>query len=166
MKEQLAVAFAVLIALLSIQCYSFRGTSIDPNVETFFVAPFENVSDNVVPTLAVTFTERLKDKIRQESRLTYTEVDPHIEFSGLITGYDITSVAPQPGETVAFNRLTIRLSVDYINHKKEGDTWKSSFSFFNDFPSNENIISIQDQLIENINNQLVEDIFNRAFNNW
>lgn len=161
---------ALLLAALAFSgCYSFRGIAIDPSVITYYVAPFENRAPNAVPTLAPDFTERLKDKIRNESRLVYSEFEPDVEFTGAITGFQVTAEAPQPGEQIAFNRLTITVSVDYINNKaiEEKDRLvKITKSFYDEFPSDQNLFDIQETLIQRITIQLVEDIFTQAFTNW
>jgi len=162
----LSILLLIGIGLAANACYSFKSIGIPPDMKTFQVFPFDILADNVVPTLPITFTERLKDKILQESRLTYVENDPDVEFRGSIQEYDISAVAPEEGETTALNRLEITVMIDYLNNLDENDTWKSSFSYFNDFGVDENLLDIQDELIENINEQLVEDIFNKAFGNW
>ncbi len=158
----------VLLLVVVCACkYSFRGINIPTNVNTFYVNPFELEAVNAPPSLDQTFSEQLKDKIRSESRLRYHDSEPDIEFRGIIRTYDVSSVAPQPGETTAFSRLEIVVLVDYINNKDEEQGWAGrSFRYFNDFASDQNLLSIQDQLIDDINEQLVEDIFNAAFSNW
>ena len=155
--------------LLLQNCYSFRGISIDPTINTFYVAQFENRAPNATPTLAPDFTERLKDKIRNESRLIYTDTDPDVEFVGSISNYRVTSEAPQPGEQVSFNRLTIGVSVEYINNREPDEkkrVTKINKSFYSEFPSDQNLFDVQDELIQTITIQLVEDIFTAAFTNW
>jgi len=139
-----------------------------PEVNTFYVSPFEfnDQIENAPATLNEDFTQALKDKITGESRLNFTDTDPDIEFSGNIRGFRVTSVAPQPDETTAFNRLEISVSIDFVNNQDEEQNWNSSFSFFNDYPSESNLLDIQDELITNIQEQLVEDIFNKAFTSW
>lgn len=154
------------LVLLSSCKYSFTGISIPPNVRTFYVAPFEVDAPNAEPTLSQTFSDALRDKIQIESRLTQSQTDPHCEFKGTITRFQINSVAPQPGELTAFNRLDITVNVEFINNKDEEQSWKQSFPYFTDFPSEDNFLTIQDDLIATINEQLVEDIFNKAFTNW
>ena len=136
------------------------------------MAEFDNNTENVVPTLSYDFTQALLEKVLNESRLTFTETDPDIEFSGTISRYKVTSVAPEDvdGRTVtAFNRLDIGVNVFYINNleddpqKKE---WEQYFSFFLDYENTVNLLDIQDDLIIQINDQLVEDIFNRSFSDW
>jgi len=152
--------------LLFTQCYSFKGISIPADVSTYYIPVFEIRTDNAPPTIGQQFSERLKDKVRNESRLQWNEEEPDIEFTGAITGFRVNPVAPQPGETVAINRLEINVSVNFINNKDEKKNWKQTFSFFNDFPTNVNLLDVQTELVENIYEQLVEDIFNKAFTDW
>jgi len=162
------VLFAGLAVLLFSGCYSFRGISIDPSINTFYVANFEEQAPNAIQLLGQTFAEALRDKIRTESRLLYNDTEPDIEFKGAITTYRVTSEAPEPGETTAFNRLTVGVRVEFINNQSddEEDNWSSNFSYFQDFPSTQNILNVQQQLLDAIIEQMVEDIFNRAFTNW
>lgn len=162
------VLVLMLFPLLSFSgCYSFRGISIAPEIETYFVAQFDNISGNVVPTLAPNFTEKLKDKIRNESRLIYVDTqDADVEFSGVISDYRVTSEAPQPGEAVAFNRLTIGIRVEYLNRSNEEESTTINSSFYAEYPSDTNLLDVQEDLIEIITDQLVEDVFTKAFTNW
>lgn len=150
-------------------CYSFKGISIDPNIKTYFVQNFENVAPNAPPTLAVDFTERLKDKIRTETPLILKSEEPDAEFSGRIVDYRVVPLAPQPGEVVARNKLEIRMQVTYTVNKEGGEgSWPAErqFSFFSEFSNTDDLLTVQDQLIKTITDQLLEDIFNAAFNNW
>jgi hypothetical protein len=156
----------MFVLAASLNCYSFRGVSIDPNVNTFYVDDFELATSNAPITLSQDFSEALRDKIRLETRLTLTDTDPDIEFSGAITGYDVTSMDPQPGEFTALNRLQIRIRVEYVSNKKRDDKWQETFSFFEDFPATQNLIDVEESLVNAIFDQITEDIFNRAFSNW
>lgn len=162
------IVFVLALALFD-SCYSFRGIAIDQSITTFYVAPFDNRAPNATPTLAPDFTERLKDKIRNESRLIFSDTDPDVEFTGAITGFQVSAEAPQPGEQIAFNKLTITVAVDYINNRttdEKAKLTKITKSFYSEFPSDQNLLDIQDALILTITTQLVEDIFTAAFTNW
>lgn len=159
----------ILFCLVLNGCYSFKGISIDPNIKTFFVQNFENVAPNAPSTLAVDFTERLKDKVRTETPLTLKSENPDAEFSGRIVDFRVVAVAPQPGEVVARNKLEIRMQVNYTVNKEGAEgSWTSErpFSFFAEFSNTDDLLTVQDQLIKTISDQLLEDIFNAAFNNW
>jgi len=147
-------------------CYSFKGISIDPNTKTFYVNAFDNSAPNAIPTLPLTYTNLLIQKIQNESPLQKNEETPDIEFRGTITGFRVTSEAPTSDDEIAFNRLTIRVLIEYIDNKNEEKNWSSNFNHFNDFGADQNLIDVQDELIENIGDQLMEDIFNKAFTDW
>jgi hypothetical protein len=156
------------VHLLPNGCYSLKGISIDPRVATFSVRFFETLAANAPPTLALDFTERLKDKVRNETRLQLKTEEADVEFSGKITDFRVVPVAPKPGELVALNQLVIVIQVSAENMKEEKIEWpkEKNFSFFAEFSSQTDLLSVQDQLIRQISDQLLEDIFNHFFNNW
>mgnify|MGYP006345112699 CR=1 FL=1 len=147
-------------------CYSLRGTSIATDVETYYVGTFKLTALNAPATITQTFAESLKDKISRESRLNYTDKDPHLEFNGTVQSFNVTAVAPQPGERTAFNRLTVNVSVEYTNHLNVKDQWTKSFTHFEDFPAEQDLLQVQEELIVVIFDQILENIFNQPFNNW
>ena len=164
MKKILAILF---ITVLITSCYTFKGISIDyTKVSTFSLGDFPNNSSNVVPTLSQDFREALRLKVLSESRLGSTTANGDVEFNGSITNYQITSVAPQPGETTQFNRLTITIQVEFINNTDPEQNWKQSFNWFADYDANENLQTVQEDLHETIITELVENVFNKAFTNW
>ncbi|MFT4758645.1 MAG: hypothetical protein ACI9XO_002624 [Paraglaciecola sp.] len=158
----------VFISIIFTSCYSFKGISIPPEANTFFIEQFSVYPENIPPNEGQNFAELLKDKFRRESRLAYKDTDPDLEFSGAITEFRVSSEAPKAGAETSFNRLTIAVTVDYLNNKNEDNAWDKPvrFSQFYDYPSDQNLIDVQDEYIQLIFDQLVEDIFNKAFTNW
>jgi hypothetical protein len=158
----------LLPLLLFSGCYSFKGISIDQRVGTFFVRLFETTALNAPPTLGLDFTERLKDKIRSETRLQLKTDAADVEFSGRITDFRVVPVAPRPGELVALNQLVVVVSVTAENMMEEKIDWpkERTFSHFAEFSSQTDLLTVQDQLTRQISDQLLEDVFNHFFNNW
>ena len=157
---------AALCSLVFSGCYTFKGFSIDPELETFYVEQFENKAFNAPPNINQTFTETLKIKVSRESRLVINELNPDIKFDGTITRYQVSAVSPEPGEVTALQRLDITVDVEYYNMRDLEDTWRQSFTFFADFSPGQNLLDVQDELIAIIFEQIQEDIFNKAFANW
>lgn len=165
----LMIRISLIIALFSAclnGCYTFKGFSIDENLKTFYVDNFRNTATNAPPTIQQTFTEQLKEKVQRESRLSWDDENPDITFSGTITRFSVTAVAPERDATTAANRLDIAVSVTYENAQDDKDRWTQTFSFFLDFPSDRNLLDVQDELIDQIFGQIMEDIFNKAFTDW
>lgn len=164
--SKIQMLFLGIVTLLSSCTVSFKGYSIAPDVQTFYVGNFKLAASNAPATITQTFAESLKDKISRESRLKFTDEDPHLEFNGTVQSYNVSAVAPQPGERTAKNRLTIQVNVEYINNLNPKDTWTRTFSHFEDFDPEVNLLTAQDDLITVIFNQILEDVFNQAFTNW
>jgi hypothetical protein len=159
----------MIIAALSSCAYSFGGASIPPEMKTVTVRFFENSAPLVIPTLSQQFTEAVKTRIRNQTRLSITPNEGQAIFEGRITGYEIkpTALTSSSTPTASTNRLTITVSVKYTNTLKPKDSFEESFTRYFDFPLNgASIQSLQPTAIENINRQLTEDIFNRAFAQW
>lgn len=147
--------------------YSFRGISIPPGVQTYHVNFIENNAENVVATLSQDFTNTMRQKIREESPLLETDVDPHAEFKGTITQYRVSAEAPNTQIEVAFNRITMNVSMEYINNlNPEEEPKKKSFTVQREFDANTNLLDVQDDLIAEMNDQLTDLIFQWAFTSW
>jgi hypothetical protein len=149
---------------------SLAGVSIPGTMKTIRVDFFENNAPLVVNTLSQQFTEALKDRIRNTTSLSIVRgEDADATMSGNITGYDIapvsvsatnSNVAPIAGAS----RLTITVSVKYDCLKDKKLSFDQSFSKYEDFTGD--IAAHEQTLIADINKQLTEDIFNKAFANW
>lgn len=165
MKYRILTVF-ILPFLAGCTIYKLSGITISQDIQTYYVGNFKVSAANAPATINQTFQEALKDKVARESRLKLTDQDPHLEFNGSIIGFTVSAVAPQPGERTSFNRLTIQVSIEYLNHLNPKDQWTKTFSHFEDFAADQNLLQVQDDLIVIIFNQILEDIFNQAFNNW
>ena len=166
LRSDFLVICLLVLGLNTWACYSFKGIDIPDNVQTFYINEISNRARTAPADLGQTFTESLKDKILTESKLTFNDINPDIEFSGEITRFRASSQAPQRGETTAFNRLDISVRISYKDNQNEKASWENSFSFYSDFGSNENLLDRQDELISVIFEQILEDIFNKAFTSW
>ena len=146
--------------------YSFTGTSLPRDVQTVYVAYIENTAPLIMPTLSNKLTEQLTDKFTRQTKLTFTEIDADLQFEGEITNYDVTSMAVQAGEYAAQNRLTVAVRIRFTNAKEEKQNFNKSFSAYADFPSEQSLDVVQNDLVEEIIRQLVENIFNDSVANW
>lgn len=154
----------VLICLSS--CYSFKGVSIPPNINTYYVEDFNLLSADAPVDLNQEMCEALRMKVREESRLVNDNINPDIIFKGTVTAYRITYVAPEEGNTTSLNRMDITLKIEFINNLDESENWTKSYSDFEDYDSSGDFQSLQDGLIETITEDIMERIFNDAFANW
>jgi len=146
--------------------YSLSGASIPPDVKTITVKFFPKTAPLGPANLSQTFTERLKEKFIGQTGLTVVDRNGDLQLEGAITGYSVAPQAILPNETAAKNRLTITVSVKYTNTKDEKQSFESSFSRFTDYSSSVNLAAAEDELVREVFDQLVDDIFNKAVINW
>lgn len=167
MKKSLLLLFASILAIASCKVnYSLSGASISPEVKTLTVNYFNKTAALGPPTLGQFFTEKLKEKFVSQTSLSPVERNGDVIFEGTITGYTITPQNILPNETASKNRLSITVNVKYTNKTDEKNSFESSFTRFTDYDSQVNLSSVEDQLVREVTDQLVDDIFNKAFINW
>jgi len=155
-----------LLGVVLHSCYSFRGVSIAPDVETYYVRSVRLSDFSAPPDTPERFMEQLREKVRTQSRLKWNEVDPDIEFDCEISGFRVSNEANQQGNEVSLNRLTISVKVAYINHTNEEENWNKTVSFGIPFDASVDLQEVQDGYITDIFEQISENIFNDAFANW
>lgn len=158
---------ALLLPLLA-ACgiYKFNDTSIAPDVHTISVYNIENRAMKVNPSLSNTLTVALQDQYRKLTNLEMLEDGGDLEVSGFITSYDVTPTAVTSQEVAAQNRLTVTVKITFKNNKHEEEDFEKSFAAFQDYDSNLSLDSVEAQLVDEIVEILVEDIFNATVANW
>lgn len=93
---------------------------------------------------------------------------------GVISDYRLNPVAPTANadpnnrlNAAALTRLTIAVKVNFTDSKEPKNSFKDkSFSFFQDFDSNLNFQTVQEDLEKKIFDQIMLDIFNATVANW
>jgi hypothetical protein len=166
MIRLILISFCFLVLTNSCKIYSLSGASISKEVKTATVPYFQNRAQQVQPMLSRNLTEKLKDKIQSQTTLKLVNESGDALFEGVITNYSTQPMAIQGDNTAAKNRLSITVSVKYTNAKDSQYEYETSFTRFEDYDSNKTLDSVENDLIDKIADQLVEDIFNRAFVNW
>jgi hypothetical protein len=87
-------------------------------------------------------------------------------FEGEIVEYAITPMSATAQNTAAQNRLTITINVRYFNVKNEEDNYEKRFSFFYDFPAEQQLYDIKDTAHNDIFDRITQDIFNASLAKW
>lgn len=146
--------------------YSFSGVNISPEVLSYTVQYFPNRAPIVQAQLSQVFTEALQDKIQNNTSLDLSTEGGDVQFSGEITRYETRPTAITSDETAARNRLTIIVRVKYTNLLEPDLDYDTSFSRYEDYDASQNLSDLEDDLITLIVDDLVEDIFNKAFVSW
>lgn len=169
----LVIALFTAISLLAVSScgykvtYNLSGGSIPPEAQTFSVAYFPNNAPMVAPTLSNVLTEALRDKFSRQTRLQQVEEGGDFAFEGEITNYTSTTASVSSGDYALQNRLTITVRVNFQNAVDQTTSFNAkSFSSYADYDASQLLTDVQDQLIEEIVDDLVNDIYMAAAGNW
>lgn len=148
--------------------YSFNGTSLAPDEKTVTIVRLDNQAPIVIPTLAQNLTEALRDRFLSRTKLSVIQEGGDLHFSGTITNYSIEPLTITGGDKAAQNRLKVKVKIKYTNNKRTNLSWETEFEQFADRVVTDNISdpSIQNQMLEEIQEKIVQDIFNKALSNW
>ena len=157
------------IALLSVflltACFSIRydlkgGADIQGN--TVSVQYFDNRASRVEPSLSQRLTDELRYYMESNTKLRMINTIGDHDFSGEITEYKIRPTAIAAGDQAAKTRFTITIRVKYTNSIDPDSSFDSSFSRFRDFDSTQDFSSVEATLAEEIVEEIIEQIFNKA----
>ena len=167
MKKHLIYIIFILTLLEFTSCgiYSFSGADYG-KAETVRIDFFDNVATIINPNLSQVFTEKLKDKFVSQTPLDLVNRNGDLHFEGKITGYDVKPLEIQAGETAASNRLTITIKVKFTNNTLHKNDYDRTFSWYSDFDSSKNLADVETELMEEITETIVDDVFNAAVVNW
>ena len=159
---------AIFIALLATSCsvYNFTGTGkID--AKTFQVGFFQNNAELIEPGIDRRFTLELQDLIQNQTNLNLVKNGADLSYEGEIVDYRISPMTATADQRAAQNRLTIRINVRFANKKKETDDFEKSFSFFYDYPAEQQLTGATlNSALKNIFERISQDIFNESLAKW
>ncbi len=157
-----------LFAIASIQgtCrYSLKDVSIPTEVKTVRVSFIENKARYINPQLSPKLTDKLRQKIVNQTRLSQTNNEADYEISGYISDYSVnTSGISQ--QQVASNNLNVTVHIIFRNRLDEKKNFEADLTRNFPFASSKSLTQAEAELNEQIVNNLTDEIFNRIFSNW
>lgn len=167
--------FIGLMALLAISpscSITLNGSSIPKEMKTIYVGYFENNALFVVNNLSQQFTEALKSRIRSQTKLSIMRTEgADASFTGYITNYTIAPVSIQatgnpnapPIANASRLTMTVKVKLTY-DPKLKMKGFEQEFTKTQDYTGD--IGSREQELIQRLNKDLTDDIFNKAFADW
>ncbi len=165
------IGFGLLNFTLTGCNYKFSETgTIDPNVKTVKVNLIQNVATYINPQLSPNLTEKLRQKINNQTKLSLTNSDnAHWIIDGQITDYNFSTVGVTSNDgksETSINRLTItvRIMLTRQIENKEPEEYTATRQI--DFKANLSQQEAESKNLDEIVRNLTDEIFNRLFSNW
>jgi len=163
------IAVIVLLSLSlgnsSCSVYKFRDIAIPDSIRTIKVNFIENRAPYVNPLLSPRLTDRLKQKIITQTKLSQTNNDnADWDVKGYISNYT-SSTSGISQQQVATNRLTVTVHIS-VNDQKANKTQEYDVSRNFEYSATKSLSQAESELADDIIRGLTDDIFNRIFSNW
>lgn len=161
------------LALGSCKIYSFKDTSIPPEVKSIHLAYIENRARLVNPALAPALNDAVRQKINQQaSRLAQIQTtDANYDVTAWISDYSY-STSGISNQQASSNRLSVTVHIVFKNNldptgkKVAPADFEADVTRNFDFSATTSITDAETQLLPTMTSNLTDEIFNKLFSNW
>lgn len=165
------ILVSTLLFFLS-SCWISKVTFIDGTMpeewKTYYVQIPDNATSNSPLNYSTSLGEAMRDGIQNKTRLLLDNNadSSDLEILSKIVSYNISPIAIQGDESAAKNRLSVRVDFKIFVKRPEEDIIELSSNRFVDYDSNTDLASVELQLLDEINEQIVQDVINKLLSNW
>lgn len=161
----------MVVAVSGCGVYTFTGGRTEAN--TISIQDIYNNADLGPANMGQDFTNQLKNYIVQNTSLSVVAEEGELQMEGEISSFTLSQIAPvhtgDPDDInpASMTRLTITIRMSYTNTLDDTMSFRDkSFSFYKDFPNDQNLSDVEDAYVRQIFERLVNDIFNASVANW
>ena len=153
------------IPLTGCGVYRFTDASVPDSIKTIKVNFIENKASYINPQLSPRLTDKLRQKIIAQTRLTQTNRDnADWEITATITQYNFSTSAIS-GQQASNNRLTVGVQIVLFD-RTANDTRRYEVSRSFEFKGTLSFQAAEASLGDEMTRTLTDDIFNKLFSNW
>jgi hypothetical protein len=159
----------VLFTFLLISCgvYTFKDISIDyTKIKTIKIGFFDNKARYVDPQFSPQLTDKLRQKINNQTKLTQIQNDDaNLDVSGYVSDFSV-STSGVSNQQASTNRLTVTVHLIYKNRVDDKQSKETDITRNFDFSSNLSLTEAEPALLPTIISNITDEIFNAIFSNW
>ena len=160
MKRYTIILSVMLVSVLT-ACtvsYKFTGTSIDyTKTKTISLDKFPIRANYVWSPMESMFYNTISDVYAQKTKLKVLKRDGDLQLSGEIVEYSQTNTQVQ---------LKIVVNVRFVNTKKHEQDFEQRFSATTEYDSSKQLASVQEELVQEMIDDIVDQIFNATVAIW
>jgi lipopolysaccharide assembly LptE-like protein len=147
--------------------YTFKDISIDyTKVKTIKISFFENKARYVDPQFSPQLTDKLRQKITNQTRLTQVQTDDaNYDVSGYVSSFDV-STSGVSNQQASTNRLTVTVHLIFKNRVDDKKSKESDISRNFDYSASLSLTDAEPTLLPTIISNMTDEIFNSIFSDW
>lgn len=167
-KKIIIFLFAVILLYSLTSCnYSFKGASPPEGIKTIYIPSIRDESGFGLPNLGEEITTLLKSKFINDNTLEYaekTQADGMLDC--VIRSVTDEALVVTGNEQVSRRKVTITVTVEFTNLKKQKSIWKKDFSNWGEYDSSTGGFSKRDEGVKSAEDKITDDILLEVISNW
>lgn len=161
------MGFGLLLSLSGCKIgYTFTGTSINYNViKTIQIDKISNRAAYVWAPMEAMLNNDLKDRFANQTQLRQVKREGDLQIAGEITNYDQfnKSISSDGYSSQVQLRLTVNIR---FQNRKTNESWERQFSATTQYNSRQSLATVQEQLVNEMIDDIVDQVFNATVANW
>lgn len=166
-KGLLALLAVVMVLVSCSISYKFNGASIDyTKTKTIQISDFPIRSSYVWAPMASIFNNKLKDVFANNTRLVQVKNNGDLKIEGEITQYSQRNKSVTSQGTSAQAELSMTVNVRFTNNANHSEDFERQFTATASFETTTSFVSVQEELVTQMVEDITDQIFNATVANW
>ena len=116
--------------------------------------------------MAPMLNETMSDVFIQQTKLIQVQRGGDLQLAGEIVSYDQFNKSISSDGYSAMVQLKMTVNVRFTNNTNHDEDFERQFSASREFDSSQQLNDVQDELVTQIIDEIVEQIFNATVANW
>ena len=112
------------------------------------------------------FYSSLSDSYSNKTKLQVLQRNGDLQLSGEITEYSQLNKAISSDGFSAQTQLKMTVNVRFVNNSNHEEDFEKTFSSTAEFDSSQQLTAVQEELVQEMINDIVDQIFNATVANW
>jgi hypothetical protein len=116
--------------------------------------------------MAPMFNTSISDIYNRQTKLRQVKRDGDLVLSGEITSYDQTNKSVAADGYSSMVQLKMTVKIKFTNNKRHEDDFDRSFSASREYDSSQQLSAVQEELVQQMIDDIVDQVFNATVANW
>lgn len=142
-------------------------SSIDySKVKTIQIADFPIRSSYVWGPMGPMFNNKLKEQYADHTKLSQVKRNGDLKIEGEITNYSQRNKSVSAEGYSAQTELSITVNVRFTNNTNHQEDFEQQFTATTSYETTQSLAAVQEQLVTEMIEDIVDQIFNATVANW
>ena len=147
--------------------YKFNGASINYDIiKSISIDNFPNRAVYQWGPMEAMFNNALSDIYVNQTKLRQVNRGGDLSLSGEITAYDQINKSISSDGYSSMMQLKMSVNVRFENTKNHSEDFERQFSASREFDASQQLGDVQEELVTQMIDEIVEQIFNATVANW